>query len=65
MRSEQEIINALKLIKDVCEESKECVKCPIRDKDNGCSLGFFPNDWVLLSPENNDPRMVITEIKDY
>ena len=52
--SESEIINALKIIKEVCIESKACKHCPLFTNDvcgvvkNKDKSIVFPYEWQIV-----------------
>lgn len=54
--SESEIINALKVIKETCEESEMCKDCPLSIGElNKCGIrynkrefGITPNQWKIV-----------------
>lgn len=58
MHTLEEITNALKVIKDVCDEHNlVCEECPLRKTDNDCSIvgnddGVAPRDWEFYDPQN-------------
>jgi hypothetical protein len=54
MRSREEILNALNIMKEVCEEAISCLACPLGDKDGICVIqegGLNPCEWYLKKPE--------------
>lgn len=50
-----EIIEALRVIKDVCEDQNgNCKQCPLRSADDECGIcDEEPRDWEIYDP--NDP----------
>jgi len=53
IRSTEEIIEALKVIKDVCDRFRDsCNSCPLRDKYDECGLCEMPADWEIHSPSD-------------
>lgn len=49
--SNQEIYNALSLIRDVCNEYSDCKTCPF-GKRNCCQLNEeTPQNWRLIPPD--------------
>lgn len=52
--TQEEIINALQVIKDVCNKNEKCVMCPLRSRGVGCTLmNTFPNQWEIKNNETN------------
>lgn len=50
----EEILKALHIIKNVCEESKDCEKCPFRYGFDDCCITMGrPDDWEM--PNENTP----------
>ncbi len=51
-----EITNALKVIKEVCNEHNLiCAECPLRKTDNDCSIvdsDVTPRNWEFYDPQN-------------
>lgn len=50
MENQIAIINALKLLKQICEERNECDDCPLRDGDTmpSCQLqNTPPAEWKI------------------
>ena len=50
--SKEEIINALKIIKDECASYEDyCYKCPFYNEQYDCCEitdgGGFPSDWII------------------
>lgn len=45
--TKEEIINALKVIKDECAENKTCLVCPFGDSNCKCKLVDTPCDWEI------------------
>lgn len=45
--TKEEIINALKVIRDECQEAEECAKCPFSSQDGDCKLEEAPNTWAI------------------
>lgn len=46
--TKEEIINALKVIKDECNQTSECDDCPFADKNNNCAFSTeVPPDWEI------------------
>lgn len=64
MHSEKEILDALNVIKEVCEKSVYCKDCPLRNKEinnvvSGCALfESSPSNWKL-SEEQAPPRRLL------
>lgn len=57
--SEEETINALALIKDICEEHT-CSECPFGTKDGLCLLhDNCPENWCLNAPRKETWRAII------
>lgn len=54
--TQDQIIRALIVIKTVCKENENCIKCPFRRNGDECSInndwGIFPSDWDIAD-ENN------------
>lgn len=53
MVSHEELYNALKTIKQVCEENKNCVDCPLSAENHRCILRYepiTPDNWELQPP---------------
>lgn len=54
----EEITNALEVIKEVCDEHNlVCKECPLRKKDNNCSIvdndaEVVPRDWEFYDLQN-------------
>lgn len=49
--SKDEILQALKVIKDVCA-THHCQDCPFADDEAVCVInGTNPNDWVIAAPD--------------
>ena len=50
--SQEEIVNALKVIKETCEDAKECADFPIYREDLGyCNFKYNdPQDWKINFP---------------
>lgn len=58
--SEKEVINALKVIKEVCENTEMCRFCPLRNGYDSCSLrSEIPSKWKL-----NEPREPFRAFKE-
>lgn len=52
MKSPKEIVDALKVIKDVCDESGHCSACPLKGIEyNTCALKITPNCWEINDPD--------------
>ena len=52
--TQEEIINALKVIKDECDAIDDgyCMKCPFFKVDRGCLIyKTFPKDWNIVAEE--------------
>lgn len=54
--SHEEIINALKIIKDICSGQIDCIDCPFH-RGEGCYCECIisvesPNGWTLNSPKD-------------
>ncbi len=52
--TKEEIINALKVIKDECENNSDCIDCPFGAGNCNCKLKeHVPSHWkiVELKPE--------------
>ena len=51
----EEILDALKVIKEVCEENKRCYSCPLHSyKDEWCNLKYWDaEDWDLNEGEDD------------
>lgn len=46
--TQEEIINALKIIKETCGEYEECTHCPFADKTRACLVcEYQPSEWQL------------------
>lgn len=67
MKAEKEILDALNLLKSVCEENKgRCDECILRNGDRWCGVMVGSNgecydkikDWELKSYEN--PRLILS-----
>lgn len=44
--TKEEIIKALKVIKEVCDSAESCCDCPLRHgKGGGCHLEITPANW--------------------
>lgn len=53
MKTQKEIIDALKTLKEVCIENGECTKCPLRSKEFNCQCELklrFPSAWEFNEP---------------
>lgn len=49
--TEQQILEAVKLIQDICHET-ECEKCPFETADGECGITEnVPEEWVINTPE--------------
>lgn len=47
-----EIIKALKVIKEMCSESRVCKDCPCGNAFGECSImDDEPKDWKIVEPE--------------
>lgn len=66
MKSEQEILDALKTLKEVCKERNGmCNTCPLRTLNNycgviynsGCEPHYKVEDWDLK--DYNNPRLIL------
>ena len=65
MKSEKEVLEALNTLKEVCEETKCCSKCMLRNSHNFCGVMFNSmddayervDDWELKNYEN--PRLIL------
>lgn len=44
--TKEEIINALKVIKDECSES-HCESCPFGNSDERCKIEVMPSRWTI------------------
>lgn len=67
MRAEKEILNALNILKEVCEENKGyCNKCVLRNGKGGCGIlnnsyddmYDSPQEWNLR--EEDRPRLILS-----
>ena len=50
MPTKEEILNALTIIKQVCDNADECINCPLRENRNGdaCYVkSSLPQDWKI------------------
>lgn len=57
--SEEEIINALAIIQDTCEEH-DCSKCPFGTNDAICLIKRdSPIEWLLNAPVNCTWKAII------
>jgi hypothetical protein len=47
--TKEEIINALKVIKDECKEAESCLNCPFGNLERECLVqeGHVPEDWEI------------------
>ena len=53
MRTKEEIIKALNIIQEVCNETDICYKCPLSDNRDGCVLqNMSPIDWDIKTSED-------------
>jgi hypothetical protein len=51
-RTNEEIIQALEVLKDVCNESDCCPECPLRADSNECYLeSHVPYKWPIKDHE--------------
>lgn len=56
--SEEEIINALAIIQDTCEEH-ECSKCPFGTNDGKCLIhDHCPAEWHFNAPRKETWRAI-------
>jgi len=49
----EDIVEALRIIQETCEESDTCSECPLstRDKDTECLIRRLePNEWIICEP---------------
>ena len=57
--SQEEIVNALALIKDICEEH-DCLECPFGTNDSTCLLhDNCPENWCLNAPRQTTWRAIL------
>lgn len=52
--TQEEIINALKVIKDECDARDDgyCMKCPFFKVNRGCLINkIYPKDWNIVTEE--------------
>lgn len=56
MHTLEEITNALKVIKEVCDKHNlVCEECPLRKSENDCAIidgEVAPRDWEFYDPQN-------------
>ena len=65
MYSEKEILNALRVLQDVCKKSTGCEYCILRSSDKVCGVLFDTggdphtnlNNWNLI--DENNPRIIL------
>ena len=50
--SQEKIISALNVIKDVCKEQERCQNCPFGTEAIQCKIKFSsdPRDWDIAEP---------------
>ena len=46
--TKEEIIKALKVIRDVCDDNGDCVNCPLGNSNGDCMLEATPLEWKIL-----------------
>ena len=54
MTDQEKIIDALKTIKEICDNYNigECDRCPLGDSDGDCRIeGLIPANWNINEPE--------------
>ena len=63
MRSEEEIINALAVLKEVCEKNMNCRICPLRNNLTGqCGMiHSFPRDYLIVKDVNLPRPLLLQE----
>lgn len=54
--SPEELLEALTVIREVCRQNKNCITCPLRDREyeDGCFILLtekVPSNWVLKAPD--------------
>lgn len=53
-----DLIDALKLIREVCTAQERCLVCPMRSCSNGCVLQNIPPDeWVFECESGKAKRL--------
>ena len=58
---ENEILEALKTVRRVCKEHETCHDCPLRTKDNACSVyQCRPYEWKLLGDIEEETDRLFT-----
>lgn len=51
MKSEKEIVDALKTIQEVCGTSIDCIQCPLVDYSGTCGVqNLEPANWKINNP---------------
>ena len=49
MKEMEDLLEALRVIRYICEQNKDCCHCPLRDADETCTLGKeLPVCWELV-----------------
>lgn len=60
--TEEEIINALKVIKETCDNSKTCENCPLRENDEDCYIqAHAPGDYTVIDLSDSRPRRLFND----
>jgi len=45
----KELLEALKIIKGVCQQHEHCWSCPLFDEEGNCPIGeYYPSEWELV-----------------
>ena len=51
---QNELITALKTIRNECKKHEHCDTCPLRNRSKSCSILEQPDKWLLKNESNED-----------